>query len=109
MKPESIKDIMKRLSQDFESPNKKVSGEHFVSEVEIEKLITSLAHSRKDEEFTLEEATQIVRWAVGARADIGMLELVLKGLAQVTINNGEVSFRLSPGVELKGDLDATED
>ncbi len=105
--PESADELMRRLSKDLKNP-KDFSGEDLVSEKEIKTLIVSLAKSRTGSEFTEEEAHQIVKWAIEARLQITMLNLVLKGAAIITIKDGAVAFHVAPNVELPGDENAKD-
>ncbi len=96
---ESIREMMKRLSKSLDSP-KKPGGEQFISADEIETLVISLSESRENGEFTEEEAQTIVKWAIDARLQYTMLALVLKRIVEVTVEKGEVSFKIDPDLKL---------
>lgn len=104
---EDIHKLMSSLSDSFDTP-KKLDGEQYITDEEGKTLISSLATERNGNDFTNQEAMQVVKWAVDIRWQYEMLGLVLKGLALITVQNGEVAFRLAPGVKFEGDPNAKD-
>lgn len=64
-----------------------------LTEQEAEALVMAFAEERGGEDFTEEEADKLLDWAVNARLDVILLQMVLKGLIGIDIDvEGEIVF-----------------
>lgn len=63
-----------------------------LSDEQMKAIIMALADGSVT--FTEADASRVLRWATDTLADYALLSLVLDGRANVSIENGELVFRL---------------
>lgn len=63
---------------------------------EAETILTSFATARGRDGFSSAEAAAIIQWAHSAQVHHALLRLVLTGLADVTLDAGEIAIRKRP-------------
>ena|SRR6266567_6349015 len=61
-----------------------------LSDNEGQRLVMSLAYSRKDKAFTEKEAFKLVKWAESVRIDNILLDIVLNGKASVDVESEDL-------------------
>ena len=87
-------DLFKSINDYLENPpiDDKAS---VLEEDEVEILILSLAKGRGEEGFTEEEALAVVNWAALTRINEALLNLVLRGFAQIGWQDNEPTFQIT--------------
>lgn len=86
------KDIIRLMESLSKKLEEKTSA--FLSEEEELAVLAGLQEFR-GEEFTDDEAKAVLKWAYSARLDESLLDLVIKGLVAVGIENGQPIFKIT--------------
>jgi hypothetical protein len=80
-------------NKDIEIVNDKLG--QILTEDEVEKVILALAAARGEESFTEEEVFELVKWAEKVRIEESLLSLLLDGLVNIDLRDGEPVFMLN--------------
>lgn len=86
---EDMSDLFEDIDQFLKSPKDEYK---ILSEEEVEILILSFINTRAEEGATEEEVFQVVKWAETQRIGSTMLDLVLKGMADINWKNNDVTI-----------------